>query len=414
MMKGIAALAVAAVALFATGAAQPRTHAPTGPLGLVGDGTTSSLVRLNAKNLRPLPGQRLDLGLFAGAWAYSPDRAMVALGLWTGYPDTAPQASLRFVDVNALSSRGDLPLGAGYVDATAWLAPDRLAALVVRPAATELLVVDPGGRRVLATTAIDSAWSRAEQAGGRLVVLSRRGDGQLSLTVVDSGGTVQSVHLDRLRQGLPALAVTLDGRRAFVVSGSGLIADVDTSSLSVSYHGEAESAARDAAGARRYAEVLPTGELAVAGSQDVRYVDSGQDRTRHLGTGLVLVSTSTWMARRVDYSSSRFTVFGNSLLATGSTWGGGTFTIQIGGPSPPQPQPVGDGLKAYTLAGDPRFHRFDGKDVYVLQTYDKRSFVFVAGSGTQLQVVDVRTGKVVGTRRYETLPWILQGPSSTG
>lgn len=411
MVKGVAAVAVAVVALLATGSAQPRPHAPAGPLGLVGDGTTSSLVRLNASNLRPLPGQRVALGLFAGARAYSPDRATVALGLWTAGANGEPQASLRFVDVNSLSSRGELPLGAGYVSATAWLAPDRLAAVVARPAAMELLVVDPVERRVLATTTMNVLWSRAKQAGGRLVMLSRDSHDELSLAVVDSGGSVHSVSLDRLRGGVPGLAVTPDGRRAFVVFGSGLIAEVDTSSLSVSYHAELEpSVGSDAAGAWRYAVVLPTGELAVARAQDVRYIDSGQNRTRHIGTGLVLISTSAWVARRVDYSSARLTVIGNTLLATGSSWGGGRFTIGTGGTNPPQP--AGDGLKGYTFAGAARFHRFDGKDVYVVQTYDKRSFVDVQELGMQLQVVDIRTGKVIGTRAEETLPWILQGPSS--
>ncbi len=403
MVKAVTAVAVAALALLATGSAQPRTHASNGPLGLVGDGTTSSLVQLNAKNLRPVPGRRLDLGLFAGAWAYSPDRANLALGL--NGPAAEPQASLRFVEVATLSSQGNLPLGPGYFYGAAWLASDRLAAITDHADEVELWVVDPSHRRIVSTTALPDAPIQTRQAGDHLLVLSR---GAVPiLTIVDGRGSVRDLKLDRLGGGLQALAVTPDGRHAYVAAPSGLIADVNTGSLSIAYHGPLG----DLTSSRSSAEVLPTGQLAVAGWRQVHYVDSIQNRTRFVGTGLILVDTGTWSAQRVDYSSARIAVVGKTMLATGSAWGGGTFYFSTSGTGPPRP--VGDGLTSYSLSGSPRFHRFNGKDVYVDQTYEKRSFVSVDNAGAQLQVVDVRTGKVVGTRALETLPWILQGASST-
>ncbi len=399
MVKAVAALAVAVVALLATGSAQPRVHAPTGPLGIDGNGTTSTLVRLNARNLRPLPGRRLELGAIAEAWGYSPDRTILAFGL--DGSNQCPEASLRFVEVATLVPLGDVSLGQAYVLTADWLAPDRLAVVVAHceSASWELVVVDPSARRVLDRSPLQSGSIR--RAGDRLAIVAGN-----VLTIVDAAGTARSVVLDRIEGG--ALALTPDGRRAFVVSANGLIADVDTSSLSVAYRGQPTD---EVAGSRRYAQVLPTGKLAVAGSQAVRYLDTG-DRTRHIGTGLVLIDIGTWVPQRIDYSSARFTVTGDTLLATGSSWGGGGYYVVIGGQNPQQP--LGDGLMGYTLSGIPRFHRFAPGDVFVEQIYGKRAFVYDNGSSEpgQLKVVDIHTGKVVGTRADATMPWILQGSSS--
>jgi hypothetical protein len=393
--KALAAAVAVAAALLAAGSAQPRQSAPAGPLGLVGDGTTSSLVRLNPRNLRPLSGQRLDLGPFVGSWAYSPDRADLVLGLTSG-GNTDHQASLRFVDVGTLSARGDLPLGPGYVDSTAWLAPDR--------------IVDPVARRVLRTDPLPSGLllSTARTAGGRLVLYANVGS-RGELTIVDSDGTARSVALDRIA-GFPGVAMTPDGRHAYVVAPNGLVADVDTSSLSVSYHGPFGNVENTGS----YAEFLPTGQLAVAGSQEVHYVDTNRDQTRYLGTGLVLVDTSGWSAQRVDFSSAHVTVAGNTILATGSSWGGGSYYVSTGQPSPPQPP--GDGVTAYTLSGTRRYQRFTNSDAFVEQVFGNRAFVYDSGSSGsgQLEVVDIRTGKLVGRRLDSTLPWILQGSSSVG
>lgn len=397
MQKRVAAVVVTAAALLAAGAAQPRLSTPTGPLGLVSDGTTSSLVRLNAKNLRPVGGQRLDLGAFAVSWAYSPDRATLALAL--NGASQCPDASLRFVAAATLAPLGDVALGHGYVATADWLAPERLIVRVgdCDSAASELVVVDTSVRRVLSRSPVQSGFIR--RGGDRLAILAGN-----RLTIIDAVGTARTVVLDRIDGG--ALALTPDGRRAFVASSTGVIADVDTSTLAVAYHGPLG----DVSSSRRYAEVLPTGELGLAGSREVHYIDSAQNRTRLVGTGLVLVDSSTWTAKRIDYSSSRFTVAGNTILATGAAWGGGGYYVVIGRPSP---QPPGDGLAAYAASGALRFHRFKDRDARVAKVYGHRAFVYVGGN-EPLKVVDIRTGKLRGTRAFATLPWILQGSSSTG
>jgi hypothetical protein len=405
LQRAIAAAAVLTVALAAAGSAQPRAQLSLGPLAITSaNGTVWSLVRLKPSNLRPLAGERLDLGLTASSWAFSPHHEAVALGLEGAGAD--PRASVRVVDVATLAPRAEIPLGSGYVLGLGWLAPARLVAIVERPQTTRLVIADPLAGRVLATTALDAEWLRAYQAAGRLFVLSRESTGGLRLTIVDASGLSPSLPVDNLGHGLPGLAVTPDAQHAYVVGSGGEVAAVDCLSLSVSYHGPFG----DATSSESNAVVLPTGQLAIAGARAAHYVDASQDQIRYIGTGLVLVDPTTWSALRVDYRTYRVTVVGQKILATGDIWGGGSFTVTIGGYNPPPP--AGDGLSAYTLAGEPLFRRFGGKDAVVDQTYGRRLFVSADGLGSKLAVVDARSGRIIGTRGDQTLPWILHGVSS--
>jgi hypothetical protein len=76
------------------------------------------------------------------------------------------------------------------------------------------------------------------------------------------------------------------------------------------------------------------------------------------------------------------------------------------------------GLSGYTLFGFKRFHLFDKEEVFVTVSAVGRSFVAIQEDrqkpGGLLRVVDLRRLKVVGTRAFGTLPWILQGQSSSG
>jgi len=438
--KAFAAAAVGAVALLAAGSAQTRPQVSAGPLGVTGDGTTNYLVRLNAKNLRPLPGQRLELGPWGGDWAYSPDKATLAVELQsvTTDPSTEPTSSFRFVSVASLAPSGDLSLGSGYTYGAFWPAPDRLIAIVGHccrlPA--EVVVVDPLAMRVLDRSRLaegNPLWVR--RGGDRLVVMSVPAAriGPVALTAIDARGAARTLTLDRIDGGFepmgaesqlcyksvaPGLAVKPDGSRAFVVSPNGLVADVDLQSLSVAYHslgiGRTVAAVnkRPVESVSRMARVLPNGFLAVTGWEDHPYTDSGGgEHTQYIRAGLALVDTSTWATTIVDDSTDWFAIAGNTLLATGSRGHTPGYTTTVG--ATPAPMPPGAGLTGYSLGGTPRFHRFKDGEVLPLQIYGNRAFVYVDGSEPDLlKVVDIRSGKIVGTRAETTLPWILQGASS--
>jgi hypothetical protein len=435
MMKAVAAVAVAAIALLATGSAQPRPHAPAGPLGLVTDGTAWYLARLNARTLRAVPGQRLELGYDVGAWASSPDKATVAVGVEseaTGEDCVQPSASLRFASAATLAGAGDLSVGSGSFAAVAWLAPERLVVVLGHCAGTdEIVVVDPRGRRVLSRSSVSGYPRWIRQGGAHLVMLSSSAQAieAARLMVVDADGTVRSRVLDRIEAGFerldpaagpgryvsPGLAVTPDGRRAYVVSADGLIATVDLASLSVAYDAGSSarvltsSAKRALDSSLRAARVLPTGMLAVTGSEDRSYVDSaGQEHIEHVRAGLALVDTKTWTGQMIDRNVDSFTLSGRTLLATGSA--AHPLYSSIGGPSNASPL-TGSGLTAYTLAGAPRFHRFAKREVAVIQAYGKRAFLFVTPL-LPLKVVDLQTGNVIGTRDLGVTPEILHGASS--
>jgi hypothetical protein len=339
------------------------------------------------------------------------------------------QASLRFVDPAKLANVGDLSLGAGLLWATAWLAPDRLVAVVTDCGeAPTLVVVDPTARRIISRSRLPDKVNRIRAAGSRLVVMSSPVDtiGPARLTVADGTGTSRSLVVDRVDVGFdsehvvwPGLALTPDGQRAFLVSPAGLVADVDLGSLEVEYHsiGHRRSLAgmpAIAIGSWRMAEVLPTGALAIAGSDDVTYVDSsGQRYVRHLAAGLALVNAKNWTGYAADPSVDGFSVAGNTLLA-----GRGMALGTVVRGDPREGLFFGHGLSGYTLFGFKRFHLFGKQEVFVTVSAGGRSFVEIQEDrqkpGGLLRVVDLRKRKVVGTRAFVRLPWILQGQSSSG
>jgi len=156
-----------------------------------------------------------------------------------------------------------------------------------------------------------------------------------------------------------------------------------------------------------------TGALAVAGSDDVTYVDSsGQRQLRRLPAGLAFVNTKTWTAYTGDPSVDSFTVAGNTLLA-GRT--GPLGSVLRGDPR--EGLFLAGGLSGYTLFGFKRFHLFDKEEVFVTVSSGGRSFVEIQEDRQKpglLRVVDLRKQRVVGTRAFAKLPWILQGQSSSG
>jgi hypothetical protein len=428
--KALAAAAAAAVALLAAGSAQPRvdTSAKSTPLlGVITDTSDpyrQSLVRLDQRTLRPLPGARLELGSAGYSWAFSPDRSMLAFARVDGTGTNVADANsfLRLVDPQELRIVDDFAIGPGSLSWVAWLAPDRLAALVWHccSAPRELVVVDPVARTVVERHALSGEMLGVAQGYGRLVVLSatQAGIGPVELFVVEADGTIRSVLLDRIDGGwerlsgtvpgidalTPALAVQRDGQRAFVLATSGQVADVDLASMTVTYHSLSfgrrapASQAKRYQGSTRYAEVLGNGLLAISGADTRPFLDKhGKELVRHRPAGLELVDTRAWTAKTIDRDADSFSVAGDTLLATGSRW----TTASV--------LHTGTGLAAYTLDGRRRFRLFKKQEVWIGQVYGTRAFVSLTQGyePSVYRVVDLGQGRVAGKRRQETLPWLI-------
>jgi hypothetical protein len=428
--KALAAAAAAAVALLAAGSAQPRGDVrskSTALLGVVSDASDparQSLVRLDGRTLRPLPGARLELGSPTYSWAFSPDRSLLAFARVDGTPTNLADVNsfVRLVDPQELRIVDDFPIGSGSVSSIAWLAPDRLVALVWRccSAQRELVVVDPVARTVVERRALPGEMLGLAKGYGRLVVLvaTQAGIAPVELFVIEADGTIRSIVLDRIDGGSerltgsdlgvdvlrPALAVQRDGQRGFVLAKSGEVADVDLASMTVTYHSLSfgrrapASQAKRYQGSTRYAEVLGNGLVAISGADTRPFLDKhGKELIRHRPTGLELVDTRAWTARTIDRDADSFSVAGGTLLATGSRW----TTASV--------LHTGTGLAAYTLDGRRRFRLFKKQEVWIGQVYGTRAFVSLTQGyePSVYRVVDLGQGRVAGKRRQETLPWLI-------
>ncbi len=277
--------------------AQARDSFPL--LGVAWSEGGASLVSVDPRSLWPIPGRALPL-FGAGAWAYSPDRTRLALA-GSCQIGVGLSAGIRFIDTVRLRSKGCLWLGG--VGAMTWPEPRRLLAVT-----SDVVLIDPVRRRVL---------GRSSLPAGQLVGVAKAGDGLVllvasgglgQLAVVDARGAVRSAPLE-LAVGIQprdatfvraGLAVDPTGRRAFVVSAVGPVAEVALDTLAVEYRELHEKVsllgrlsawlqpaaeAKTLPGTSRTAVWLGNGTLAVAGNRGAG--------DREEPAGLTLVDTRT-------------------------------------------------------------------------------------------------------------------------
>jgi hypothetical protein len=98
--------------------------------------------------------------------------------------------------------------------------------------------------------------------------------------------------------------------------------------------------------------------------------------------------------RTVDAGANAFAVADGLLLATGGTWTSDDPSSQHG-----------IGLAAYGPDLALRYRALPGTFVGVQATLGGRAYVY-GDEGNVLRVLDVATGRVVGSRT-DTLPWLL-------
>jgi hypothetical protein len=188
------------------------------------------------------------------------------------------------------------------------------------------------------------------------------------------------------------------------VVGKTLAAEVDLTSLAVSYHTfersssflsrlwswlEPAAEAKQVSGYYRSARWLSGDLVAVSG------IDLEQSHTQP--AGLILIDTRQWKARTLDRGAMGFSTADDLLLATGRSWDAAARKV------------TGIGLAAYDLDGEKRFTLFDGEDAWMAQMYGGRAYV---GLGQKpLRIVDLSSGRIIGIRR-QPLPWLLLGAGS--
>jgi len=401
----LAVLAFAAVALAAPVTATGDLAAREKPAGTVLAIESSRgqdyLVRVDRESLRAV-SKRVAVGGHAYAWSLSPDGRRLALAV-----DRAN--GVRVFDARRLKRLGHVRTWSGGISAIAWLSPRRLVGW--EPAG--LFMLDPIGRKRLASPRASGEVVSAQRAGNQLVLLMApiQQIGPAQLAVVGADAMVRTVSLDRIRAGMrpedngmgesyrPAVVYDQVGRVFVLGAGGDAVAEVDLARLAVTYHEPhraqsllarfgkwfepAASAKLPLTGSFRDGLWLGDGKVAVFGHESIRV---GTDRVETKQIGLSVIDTSDWTTRTLDENAWGARFAGSTLLA----W------YQKGG------------LNGYSVDGAERYHLFGADALGVVATYGSRAFV--AFDHKPLHVIDASTGRVLGTRR--ALPRLLDSSFS--
>lgn len=360
-MKRVAVLAsAAALAIIPAAFASPGvSHPPL--LGMAFPHGTNRLVWLDPLTLKVKGSQSLNLPAFS-TWRQSPDASRL---VFSGHAGT-----LRFVDANSLRMIGTVRLP-GFTDPDmAWATPRTLFVFDT----LSIAAVDPVTLRVKWRKRLPTAFtpfgpeSEASTPSGLIFLLSPM-DGSVGATTlvsVDLAGRFRSIVLPQIQSGAtqdpsgaslftgsqPGLAIDPVGGQAYIVGGTGTVAQVDLSTLAVSSHNQPRTLAhadKVLSGPTREAIWLGDGLIAVTGENDRAWLDANHKYQETVSpAGLTIIDTRTWTTRLVDPGVSAVTVAGGTLLASGESWDTTTGTSNL--------NPTGEGLNAYTTAGTLAFH----------------------------------------------------------
>jgi hypothetical protein len=381
------------------------------------------LARINPRTLRPTGSRSLRLP-FADAWAVAPGGRTLALAVHRN-PVNEPN-SLKLVMLPSLRWHpGAVRLG-GDVSGLAWTAPNRMEALVGKvlccPLPLKVVVVNTKTRRVVRRQSVSGSVLHVARSARGLVLLTgpTGAIGPASLVVADSRG-VRATQLPSIRAGevpggdgisqwrLPGLAVDAARATVYVADPDGVIAAIDLKTLAVSEHEpatqpslltrldswlEPTAAAKGDAGPVRQAHWLGNGFLLVSGTN----LEDSEQQLASDPAGLELIDTRSWTAHVLAPDADSFTVANGVLLVTGARWRGNV-------------NPTGMGIQAYGRDATRLFALFPGRDVWV--DHVANGHAYVAGHGWKRErVVDLRSGRVIGTTAETEPPLLLLGRGS--
>jgi hypothetical protein len=391
---------VAIGALLLAAQAATASTAPERVNALMVSSGGGTVVELDARTLKQTAPAGVRLPNL-GPWAFSPDRATVAVA--TGYSDRATPVRLRLVDLATRRRVASILLGRDPQLRTGWIDPVVLVAwssprtvVVLRrlvDRSLQLVTVDAVARRVVRRQPFVGEVLQHAQSPEALVVLVGEAERIVAprLVVIRSDGSVRSVALARLRAGwtwdgnaqppvgqqsMPGLAV--DGGTAYLVAPGGTVASVGLDDLAVRYQ-ERGTLAKYLSGSVREAVSLGGGLLAVSGSDyELRARPGADPEQRSTPAGLELVDVRTGERIQVDSSTRSIRLWADALLAEG------------------------DGLTVYDREGRVRSRMLKGSPVWVSAV--SRGIAYAYDEHEWL-IVDLAAGTVVGRR--SSLPTLL-------
>ncbi len=391
------AVAVWAFALVAVAGAAPSPRATV--LGMVVADGKQTLTRLDAATLAPVGGPTIAILPTVGRGLRSPDRSLLVFAA-----NSAP--SLTFVDVDRMQAAEPITVAkAGTAQLIAWPEQRRLYAYGwgCCPVRTDVLIIDPVDGKIVARVPLHgTAVSEAASADGVAVLTSPvKGIGPVNLLAVNRDGTARRAAVVRIRAGSkwrrvnsqpvgtirqPGFTVEPSGRTGYVIDPSGLVAEVDLSTLAVSYRTSRTFARADkqVSGPMRHAHWVGDGRIAVSGTNaKVTKTRTGWTNT-WAPAGLTLIDTRSWGSRLVDAHASWFVPRGDTVLAVSN----GSVT-------------------AYDLDGAARYRVPVASTTAFVEAYGDYAYVWEDKTVT---VLDASSGAVIGTMPKPSL-WLVSADS---
>ena len=432
----VGGLCLAALLLLPLGGRSERPlplAAPEGattPLtGFVYEQNGFRLAHVDPATLEPTASSEHVPG-YAGGWVRSPDRSRVAVAVENS--PGGPGSTLRLADAASLRWESGSVVLDGYFRAALWPDVRTIVAVVDDGSHVRVENVDLVAQRVVGTQSVAGGVAAVARADDSLAVLVRPAAkiGTARLLVVGSDGTVRRVALGDVRVGVsfrrsagsdmigtirqPGLAVDPADGTAYVVEADGRITEIDLRSLAVREHRVARSLvsrldgwltppaeAKGLNGPTRRATWLGDGLVAVTGSnQTALRTKQGAVVASGAPAGLVILDTRDWHTRMLDPRADTAVVAAGMLLATGASWRSG----------PLRTTNTGEGVAAYGAEGSLRWRFDDGATRWVAAVYD--SLALVGRTNGVYDVIDVRTGSIVGPGIAGPVPQLLLGSGS--
>ena len=293
------------------------------------------------------------------AWALSPDRRQLALGI--SAPGENTRIGVRIIDLRDWSVR-DVETGV-YADALAWVTPRRLVGRLGFP--KRAAVIDPVSATVVSPIRLDVRTGPAAATRRHLVMLAGRRGRLLS---VDSAGRLQSV---RLHLNSPAMLVDAARERVYAFArGGGRVAEVNLTTGRVRHrrlrpvrfatHRRSEVALPRAGGDGRE----PRGRAVWLGARLAAVA---------LGEGARLIDLRRWTVQTIDRRAVGVAPMNEGLVAYGRR-----------------------GVRAYGLDGRLRFELLRRARIWNLVSTGNRAY---ASTRRNLDVLDLRRGRIVRSLR---------------
>lgn len=354
------------------------------------DGSTTMLQRLDADTLAAVTAGT-DLGEYHGAWAFSRDRRVLAVG-------TFARTGVRLIDPASLAITRDIPLPVAAV-ALGWVSAERVAVLLQRGG---VVVVDTARgrieRRWQLSYSLPCGAARQAVTPHGVVFVVTSSSGTVRLLRIDPDGQLRVVTLSRIRApssrstcGAPALAADPAGRRAIVLASHGPLAEIDLASLSVAYQPEREL--RRAIGQRASCprRRVCTGKVAAAWLDDnamvtglTRWTETRGGRPVASPGGVAVINSRSWSARVVDRQAGDFALAPDQGLLTFGAQRRGMRAI------------TADGTTRWVALRQRRLRSATATAgrVYALDEAGDRAHVLDAATGTELAAPRLALGRL--------------------